>query len=113
MIACCGLSCAECPAYLATRNDDQEARVRTAEKWTEFFERRVDPEEINCDGCLTEGRWLFSHCSTCSIRTCCRESGYANCAHCPDYPCANLVEFQNQVPEAKEGLERIRRSRPG
>ncbi len=30
MIACCGLVCTECPTFIATQDDDDEARAKTA-----------------------------------------------------------------------------------
>ncbi|WP_337606157.1 DUF3795 domain-containing protein [Claveliimonas sp.] len=36
MIAYCGLDCEHCDAYLATMNDDQELRKKTAKLWAEL-----------------------------------------------------------------------------
>ncbi len=36
MIAYCGLDCGKCDAYLATINDDQELREKTAKLWAEL-----------------------------------------------------------------------------
>ena len=36
MIAYCGLDCEKCDAYLATINDDQALRERTAKRWAEL-----------------------------------------------------------------------------
>ena len=36
MIAYCGLDCESCDAYLATVNDDQELRKKTAKLWVEL-----------------------------------------------------------------------------
>ena len=52
MIAYCGLVCSSCPTFLATRNDDDLARERTAAFYAEKFGFNLKPEEINCDGCL-------------------------------------------------------------
>ena len=30
MIACCGWVCTECPRFIPTQNDDDEAKARTA-----------------------------------------------------------------------------------
>ena len=36
MIAYCGLDCEKCDAYLATINDDQNLREKTAKLWSEL-----------------------------------------------------------------------------
>ena len=36
MIAYCGLDCEKCDAYLATINDDQALREKTAKLWAEL-----------------------------------------------------------------------------
>jgi len=58
MIACCGLICLSCPAFLATRNDDV-ARAKTAAHFLEKFGFNFKTEDINCDGCLSEGGKLL------------------------------------------------------
>ena len=37
MIAYCGLVCSSCPTFLATQNDDDVARARTAAFYSEKF----------------------------------------------------------------------------
>ena len=36
LIAYCGLDCEKCDAYIATQNDDQALRKKTAELWTQL-----------------------------------------------------------------------------
>ena len=36
MIAYCGLDCEKCDAYIATINDNQELRKKTAKLWAEL-----------------------------------------------------------------------------
>jgi hypothetical protein len=108
MIACCGLVCTECPAYLATQNGDDELRKKTASDWSKFYGHVIQPEDINCEGCQSESGRLLGHCLECKIRQCCLERKVANCASCPDYGCEKLMAFINQVPEAKAKLEEMR-----
>ena len=35
-IACCGLDCEQCDAYIATLHDDQALREKTAKLWAEL-----------------------------------------------------------------------------
>ena len=55
MIAYCGLDCEKCDAYLATINDDQALREKTAKLWAELNNAPILPEHINCEGCRVDG----------------------------------------------------------
>ncbi|RAZ48914.1 hypothetical protein DK853_47240, partial [Klebsiella oxytoca] len=48
MIAYCGLDCEKCDAYLATINDDQMLREKTAKLWAKLNNAPILPEHINC-----------------------------------------------------------------
>ena len=56
MIAFCGTVCTECPAFLATKQDDDNERGKIAESWSKQYNADIKPEDINCEGCLSEGR---------------------------------------------------------
>jgi hypothetical protein len=101
MIAYCGLVCSDCPTYLATQNDDDDARAETAAYYAEKFGFDLKPEDINCDGCLSEGGRLIAYCQSCEIRKCCQERGLAHCAVCDDQPCDKLNKFHQFSPDAK------------
>jgi hypothetical protein len=103
-IAFCGLICSECPAYLATQNDDDIQRKKTAEMWSKEFNANISPEEINCDGCISDER-VFKHCNVCEIRLCGRERGILNCGFCNEYACGKLIDFFKAVPDAKKVLD--------
>ena len=107
MIAPCGLICTDCPTFLATQNDDDEARKKTAAFYSKKFGLNFKPEEINCDGCLSEGGKLIGYCHACEIRKCCREKGLANCSVCSDQPCENLAKFHEFSPDAKASFETL------
>ena len=104
IIGYCGLICTECPAYLATMNNDDELRQKTAEMWSRMFNAEIKAENINCEGCIGDGI-KFHHCSQCEIRACGMEKGIKNCGHCEEYPCDKIVEFQKMVPESKDVLD--------
>jgi hypothetical protein len=107
MIAYCGLTCTQCPSFLATLHDDDQARQKTAEYYAKRFGLTLKKEDINCDGCLTETGRLLGYCASCAIRKCCLERALENCAMCPDLPCGRLIEFHRLSPEAKAGFERV------
>ena len=106
-IAFCGLRCTECPAFIATKNNDHEARVKTAAMYAKKYGLHMKPEEINCDGCGREGGRLISYCQTCEIRKCGREKGVDNCTACDERPCQKLLDFHSFSPEAKASFEAV------
>lgn len=109
MIAYCGLICTSCPAYLATRANDQQKARETAEMWSRDYNTTVTVEDVWCDGCLVEGK-KCAHCGECQIRACARGKNVDNCAQCDDYACETLSQLLDVVPAAKETLDRIRES---
>ena len=111
IIAYCGLVCSDCPAYIATQANDQEALERVATQWQEEYNApQLTVESVICDGCLTEEGRKCGHCAECEIRACGVAQGVANCAHCADYTCEKLEKFFGFVPEAQGVLDGIRQS---
>jgi len=108
MIAYCGLDCIQCGALIATRTDDDVKRAEVAALWREEFGANITAEDIDCDGCLSEGGMLYQHCRVCEIRKCGVQKGVENCAYCSEYPCAKLADFLAVVTEAKTRLDAIR-----
>lgn len=109
IIARCGLICTECEAYIATQQNDEEAKAEVAQKWTELYGAQFTPESITCDGCVTfDGRLSIYANEGCGIRKCCIERRIANCYYCEDYACETLVKFFELVPEVRDNLENKR-----
>ncbi|HEY44055.1 MAG TPA: DUF3795 domain-containing protein [Anaerolineae bacterium] len=108
MIAFCGLDCHQCGAFLATRKNNDAKRREVAELWSKEFGADIQPQDINCDGCLSEGGILFHHCEVCEIRNCGKDKAIQNCAYCAEYACDKLENFFSMVPEARVQLDRIR-----
>jgi hypothetical protein len=109
MVAFCGLTCTSCPAFIATQNDDDEARREIAAKWSSEFGSDIRPEDINCDGCMVDDGRHIAYCGMCEIRKCGRERSVENCAYCPDYGCEKIAGFLAKAEVARARLERIRR----
>jgi hypothetical protein len=108
MISYCGLLCNECPAFIATQNDDDGLRQKVAGKWSKQFGFNVQAKDVNCDGCQSGSERLFSHCQVCAIRKCGMSKQVENCAHCDEYGCDTLESFIQYIPHARKKLEQIR-----
>ena len=109
IIAYCGSVCTECPAFIATRDDDDIRRQETAELWSKQYNADVKPEDINCEGCTPEGGMKFNYTNVCEIRRCGQANEVKNCAHCDNYVCGKLGDFFKVAPENKDALDEIRK----
>ena len=82
MIAYCGLDCEKCDAYIATKNNDQALREKTAKLWSKLNNVTILPEHINCEGCRTNGVKTY-YCDTlCAIRQCAMKKSVSTCGDC-------------------------------
>ena len=106
IIAYCGLNCELCDAYLATINDDQELREKTAKSWAELNKAPILPEHINCQGCRTEGvKTVFCY-SLCQIRQCALKKGIETCGDCGELgKCPTVDTILANNPEALKNLK--------
>ena len=99
-IAMCGLNCGSCAAFIATQNDDNKLREKTAKEWTEGYRADgrnrppIKAQDINCMGCLSDGP-VYLYCRQCKIRKCGFKKGIKNCKKCDEYKCEELVELQS------------------
>ena len=108
MTAYCGLICTDCPAFVATQADDDEALERVAAQWREEYSAPdITVDSVICGGCVTDDPRKCGHWCACEIRACGSARGVANCAHCADYACERLEAFFAIVPEARVVLDDI------
>lgn len=106
MIGYCGLDCEKCDAHIATINDDQYLREKTAELWAKLNNAPILPEHINCNGCRVDGvKTVFCE-SLCEIRKCALKRGVSTCGGCPDLnACPTIGAFISINPSAMENLK--------
>ena len=84
MIGYCGLDCEKCDAYIATVNDDQALREKTAKLWAELNNALILSEHINCEGCRMNGVKTVFCDSLCGIRKCALNKGVSICGDCSE-----------------------------
>lgn len=108
MIACCGLDCEKCDAYLATVHNDNALREVTAKLWSELNHAPITPEMINCMGCRMDGAKTLYCDSMCEIRKCVLKKGLATCGDCAELESCNIVGavLENSA-EARRNLDLI------
>lgn len=103
MIAFCGITCTDCKAFIATKENDEATKKTIAEEW------KIPPDEVNCDGCGDPNGRHINYWITCEIRKCGTEKSIDNCAFCKDYACEKLGKFHEHAPKAKENLDELRK----
>jgi len=108
MTAMCGLICSDCGAFIATQNNDDKKRAEVAKLWSKQYNVDIKPENINCDGCISDSNRTIGYCHVCEIRKCGKQKGVTNCAYCDEYACEKLEGFLKLVPHAREHLDQIR-----
>lgn len=108
-IACCGLDCESCDAYIATVRSDDALREKTAQLWAEMNNAPITAEMINCMGCRADGVKTPFCDYMCQIRQCCLKKGFATCGVCPDMAgCAELAAILQHSPEAQRNLQELK-----
>ena len=90
--AVCGVVCMFCPAFIATQKMDEDRKIKLAEAWSANGDH-FEPEDMNCDACLSVNGRLSKIAQTCEVRTCALEKGLKNCVFCAEYPCDKLSEI--------------------
>ena len=107
LIGFCGIDCEKCDAYIATKNNDNALRERTARLWAQLNNAPTLPEHINCEGCRIEGIKTVFCDSLCAIRKCALEKGIETCGKCIHMDeCTTLAALINNNPQAKENLRK-------
>ena len=106
LIAICGLDCSKCDSYIATKNNDQALREKTAKYWSELNHVTILPEQINCEGCRMDGAKTVFCSNLCEIRKCAVAKGYSTCGDCAEKEtCSKVGAIWQNNPQAKENLK--------
>ncbi|MFO7956844.1 MAG: DUF3795 domain-containing protein [Candidatus Brocadiia bacterium] len=109
LLAYCGLDCAVCDAFRATRQNDDALRAHVAAQWSQMTGRDFSPEDVNCDGCSAGDGRTAPYLNECPIRNCARERDVPNCGHCAELPCERLAPVFEHSAEARANLDSMRR----
>lgn len=113
MIGYCGLDCEKCDAYIATKNNDDSLREKTAKLWSELNHATILPEHINCTGCRGEGIKTFYCENLCAVRKCASEKGFVSCGECLKMKnCPTLGVITANNPDALKNLKSASNIKP-
>ena len=70
---------------------------------------KFEPENFDCVGCTEDGEH-YSWCDMCPVRKCNTDKKIKNCAYCIHYPCEELDEPFERLPNSKKNLDKIRKN---
>ena len=104
-LAYCGFDCAKCDVYVATVNNDDALRKKTASLWSDLNKTEILPQDINCLGCQSTGVKTRFCESMCQIRQCAIMESVNTCADCAKMEtCATRAVITKNNPDALENL---------
>ena len=103
ILSLCGMRCDLCMAYRPNLEGHPENRQILSDGWHKYFSFRIPPEEIQCDGCFSDGKPTQD--STCEVKPCVTERGLENCAGCEDYICEKLSKILVTFEAIQEKFE--------
>lgn len=107
LIAYCGLNCEKCDAYLATLNNDQTLRKKTAALWSKLNNVTIRTEDINCEGCRANGKKTIYSESLCEIRQCALKRSLNTCGDCQELEtCQKINKIISTNSEALNNLKK-------
>jgi hypothetical protein len=86
----CGYRCDLCLAYKPNVEKNPANQQKLSDGWFKYFGFRIEPENILCDGCMSEHAILIDR--TCPVRPCAIEKGLETCADCDEFICEKLKE---------------------
>lgn len=101
----CGISCTDCPVYIATITDDRELKKEVAFLWGKDFGINLTEKDMFCKGCGSKDTFFL--CTDCPMLKCCRKKEIENCGECNIYPCEHMRRFLNRLPDEKAFLDGI------
>ena len=108
LAAPCGLYCGACSIIAAVRRGDPQLLELIAGGVAEYLGQPVEVKALSWEGCLSDVR--ASVCRECTLRACALEKGLAHCAQCADFPCQQIIDFNNDgFRHHSEVLDNIRR----
>ena len=85
LLAPCGLYCGVCSIMIAHRDRNEKFKQVLADLYG------LKPEQIHCEGCLSDDVCEF--CQVCKIKACAAQREIEGCHQCDEFPCEHIENF--------------------
>jgi hypothetical protein len=83
----CGYRCDLCLAYRPNIEADPGSARVLSDGWHRYFGFRIPPEQIACDGCLSQDGHRID--ASCAVRACVIALSVDTCADCEAFECGS------------------------
>lgn len=105
LIGYCGIDCEKCDVYIATKNNDQELRKKTAEYWSKLNNVQIPVEAMYCTGCRMDGVKTVYCDKMCQIKKCAEQKKKNCCNECEAWQnCPTLKMITEHNSDAMDNL---------
>lgn len=105
LVAYCGINCATCPLYIATKCNDYLMKQELSIKWGQLYKRSFDITDMECYGCKSEKRFFLS--DKCDISSCNISKAISTCTECSSHPCDRIKKFYEWQANNDTKVEKI------
>lgn len=110
LAAPCGLYCGACSILAAGRKNDPKLMELLAVGVADYLGHPVEVKDLACEGCHSDVVAIM--CRECDLRACALSKGLTHCSKCADFPCQQIIDFNNDdFRHHSEVLDNIRRQR--
>jgi hypothetical protein len=93
LVAVCGLFCGACTVYIGSHEEPARLEKLAVRMGT-------TPDKLYCNGCGSDRR--SGHCLECAFIACAKKKKIEFCGACAEFPCAELMAFQEKMPHRAE-----------
>jgi hypothetical protein len=110
LAAPCGLYCGACSILAAGRKNDPKVMELIAMGVADYLGHPVEVKDLACEGCHSDVVAIM--CRECELRACALLKGLTHCSQCADFPCQQIIDFNNDdFRHHSKVLDNIRRQR--
>ena len=99
----CGHDCSKCVTYIATQTNNEDLRRQAQSFYKEIFGLDIPLEKFYCNGGRSKN--VFELCKECPFKKCCIERGIDACSKCSEYPCKEILDYQEKYVNKCNQLE--------
>lgn len=109
LIGYCGSDCTKCDVFIATIQNNDNLRESHASKLTKEWKEwnvKLTRDNINCLACRSSIAFKIGE-QGCNWKKCCINRGFESCGYCEGFPCVQLKDMLDHMPEFEKNLIKV------